>query len=310
MAHSPSPTRYRLPQLLRDVLLLDLLELTGSTQQASRHLKLSQPTVSRRYQRLADDFSLRRDQRLPWGRRFGSNGSIRHLRLAARAHRLAAGMVALGCDLLHRPLFEGVEGLLLPPSRFLCGLDWAHLLQEGVVDAALVHGLEPAWEPGLRGVRVVDLGSLPLVLLARPGGWDGPVLAPAPEQAPGLVQLLERAGLRLQRAPRQAQHDWQAWCALREPAGLRLVVPEPLQMLARASAPLVPWPTPPAGGLHESLALLLPEELADQGLEARICTALEPGSATRSSLDARPDLAKPVTAKPGATSNRPEPVSR
>ena len=298
MAHTPSPLRYQLPQLLRDVLLLDLLELTGSTQQASRHLDLSQPTVSRRYQRLADDFALRRDQRLPWGRRFGSNGSIRHLRLAARSHRLACGMVALGCDLLHRPLFEGGEGLLLPPARFLTGHDWVHLVREGVVDAALVPELELESPPP--GVRVLVLGALPLVLLARAGGWDGPVLAPPQEQAPGWEALLERAGLRLQRAPRQAQHDWRTWCSLREPAGLRLVVPKPLQALACATANLVPWPTPPAGGLVETLTLLVPEELADQGIEERIRMGLGAG------MPALP----PLTETAGGASSRRGPASR
>jgi hypothetical protein len=115
-------------------------------------------------------------------------------------------MVALGCDLLHRPLFEGVEGLLLPPARFLCGHDWVHLVREGVVDAALVPELE--LESPSPGVRVLALGALPLALLARVGGWEGPVLAPPQEQAPGWVGLLQRAGLRLQRAPRQAQHNW------------------------------------------------------------------------------------------------------
>jgi hypothetical protein len=308
MAHSPSTIRYRPPQLLRDVLLLDLLELTGSTQQASRHLDLSQPSVSRRYQRLADDFALRRDQRMPWGRRFGSNGSIRHLRLAARAHRLAAGMVALGCDLLHRPLFEGLEGVLLPPARFLAGHDWLYLLREGVVDAALVPELELE-TPG-PGVRVLPLGQVPLVLLARSGGWDGPVLAPPQEDAPGLVSLLERAGLRLQRAPRQAQHDWKTWCSLREPAGLRLVVPEPLETLARTTAALVPWPTPPAGGLVEHLALLIPDELADQGVEARIRMGLGGGTFAPPRGTPQSATGKPARGTPVEASSRQGPASR
>ena len=39
---------YRLPELLADIRLLDLLELSGSTRQASQWLQLSQPSVSRR----------------------------------------------------------------------------------------------------------------------------------------------------------------------------------------------------------------------------------------------------------------------
>ena len=45
----PSPAhRYRLPALLQDIRLLDLLELSGTTLEASRLLQLSQPTISRR----------------------------------------------------------------------------------------------------------------------------------------------------------------------------------------------------------------------------------------------------------------------
>jgi len=41
---------YRLPELLHDIRLLDLLELCGTTVQTSRLLlQLSQPTISRRY---------------------------------------------------------------------------------------------------------------------------------------------------------------------------------------------------------------------------------------------------------------------
>ena len=54
---------YRVPALLQDIRLLDLLELSGSTVQASELLSLSQPTVSRRYRSLAQDFGLERDPR-------------------------------------------------------------------------------------------------------------------------------------------------------------------------------------------------------------------------------------------------------
>ena len=49
--HLSSP--YIPPQLLRDLHLLDVLELTGTTQLAGQWLAVSQPTVSRRYRRLA-----------------------------------------------------------------------------------------------------------------------------------------------------------------------------------------------------------------------------------------------------------------
>ena len=55
----PKPAhRYRLPALLQDIRLLDLLEISGTTLEAGRVCGLSQPTVSRRSRLLADDFGL------------------------------------------------------------------------------------------------------------------------------------------------------------------------------------------------------------------------------------------------------------
>jgi hypothetical protein len=268
---------YRPPELLRDVLLLDLLELTGSTQRASRHLAISQPSISRRYRRLARDFGLRRDLRLRWGFRYGSNGSIRHLRLAARAHRIAAGQIVLAADPWHRPLLEGVPGLLLPPPRFLPGADWSQLLREGVVDGALVPALElesGTW-PG-PGVRRVELGELPLALLAPLGAGDRMVLAPSREQAPGIVRLLEANGLTLQAVPRHVQ-DWSGWLALLEPGGPRLPVPAPLATAVLSSLPVALEPLPCKVNLRERLWLLLAEELVDRELEERILSGLSQG---------------------------------
>ena len=59
-AAATSAEPYCLPELLSDIRLLDLLELSGSTVQASQFLSLSQPTVSRRYRSLAQDFDLKR----------------------------------------------------------------------------------------------------------------------------------------------------------------------------------------------------------------------------------------------------------
>lgn len=276
-----SPPGYRPPQLLRDVQLLNVLELTGSTLRASRHLALSQPSVSRRYKRLAHDFGLRRDRRLGWGHRFGSNGSIRHLRLAARSHRMAAGQVALGSDPLHWPLFRGLDGLLSPPPCFLPGAVWCHLVREGVVDAALVPAfeLESGGRPG-PGVRALELGGLPLALLAPLGGEEREVLAPDPERAPGLVRLLENRGFPLKRAPRLAQ-DWREWLTLLEPGGPRLLVPGPLAPALLPTLPVALEPVPQDGNLEETLWLLLAEELVDSGVEARIRQALPHGPVGR-----------------------------
>ena len=72
---------YRLPELLHDIRLLDLLELCGTTVQTSRHLQLSQPTISRRYRLLSEDFGLVRDRRQLWGcgRWLGRCGTAKRL---------------------------------------------------------------------------------------------------------------------------------------------------------------------------------------------------------------------------------------
>ncbi len=279
MPATDAASGYRPPALLRDVLLLDLLELTGSTQEASRHLALSQPSVSRRYRRLAREFGLRRDLRLRWGFRYGSNGSIRHLRLAARAHRIAAGQVVLGVDPWHRPLLEGVGGLLLPPPRFLPAADWSQLLREGVVDGALVPALEleSGGRPG-PGVQMVELGELPLALVAPLGGKRRTALAPSPAQAPGMARLLEAHGLTLQAAPRQAQ-DWSGWLALLERGGPGLPVPGPLAAALHTFTSVPLEPLPATAVLREKLWLLLAEDLVDRQLETRILSGLRQSQA-------------------------------
>jgi hypothetical protein len=58
------PRRCRLPAILQDIHPLDLLELSGTTVEVSRFVRLSQPTVSHRYRALAGGFAL-----VPSGRR-------------------------------------------------------------------------------------------------------------------------------------------------------------------------------------------------------------------------------------------------
>ena len=48
---------YRIPSSLRDLVMLDLLELTGSTTATAELLTMSQPSVSRRYRSVARDLS-------------------------------------------------------------------------------------------------------------------------------------------------------------------------------------------------------------------------------------------------------------
>jgi DNA-binding transcriptional LysR family regulator len=193
---------YRLPALLQDIRLLDLLELSGSTVLASELLSISQPTVSRRYRSLAQDFGLERDPRQRKLCRYGSTDAMRWLRMGCRAHRLAAGYARIGTDLMHQPLLSGMDWLLPTPVRFRSIHDWAELIREGVIDAAVVSGLElkaaPGWDSS--GLRWIELGALPLGLAVPSTSQTPlvpPVLIPPRDLAPGLHRAMREQGLQL-----------------------------------------------------------------------------------------------------------------
>lgn len=199
---------YRLPQLLADIRLLDLLELTGSTRQASRLLQLSQPSVSRRYRALAEDFELQADARASRGCRYGCNATMRLLRLSCRCHRLQAGVARLGADLLHHSLLEGMPWLLPTPLRFRPLREWLELVRQGVLDGALVSQLEMERQrpPTLKDLELHPLGPLPLALARAPAAESparptpSPVLVPGEAVAAGLRNLLSQQGWRLRNA--------------------------------------------------------------------------------------------------------------
>lgn len=213
---------YRLPELLHDIRLLDLLELCGTTVQTSRLLQLSQPTISRRYRLLSEDFGLVRDRRQLWGCGYGTSAAMRLLRLGCRAHRLAAGVARIGSDLLHHPLLAGCPWLLPTPQRFRAAANWLELVRQGVLDGALISGLELEEAEGLnhQELELLPLGELPLALAfcpkapvlvgAVPGGRVAEVLVPDRGVAPGLRRLLRELGLPLRNggSSLQTPDDW------------------------------------------------------------------------------------------------------
>jgi hypothetical protein len=208
---------YRLPELLQDIRLLDLLELCGTTVQTSRLLQLSQPTISRRYRNLASDFNLVRNRRQLWGCGYGTSASMRLLRLGCRAHRLAAGVARIGSDLLHHPLLAGCSWLLPTPQRFRAAANWLELVRQGVLDGALLSGLELEEAPGVnrQELELLPLGELPLALGFCPQapilvGAVPEVLVPDRGVAPGLRRLLRELGLTLRSGGNSLQtpDDW------------------------------------------------------------------------------------------------------
>ncbi|MFN9658828.1 MAG: hypothetical protein ACK6BC_00375, partial [Cyanobacteriota bacterium] len=210
-----------------DIRLLDLLELCGTTVQTSRLLQLSQPTISRRYRLLSEDFGLVRDRRQLWGCGYGTSAAMRLLRLGCRAHRLAAGVARIGSDLLHHPLLAGCPWLLLTPQRFRAAANWLELVRQGVLDGALISGLELEEAEGVNDqeLELLPLGQLPLALAfcpkapvlvgavpgrPAPGGRVAEVLVPDRGVAPGLRRLLRELGLPLRSGGNSLQtpDDW------------------------------------------------------------------------------------------------------
>ena len=260
---------YKPPALLRDVHLLDLLELTGSCVYASRHLWISQPTASRRYQRLAEDFGLRRDKHRRLACRFGVSPSIRGLRQAGRAHRLEAGVIQVATDLFHQDLLDSQQGVLSLPARFRSAAEWCVLVQEAVVEAALVSSLELEEEElaalgpsATAGVIRMDLGPCPLRLRVAPGssaGRGAPVLVPP--QLPEPQRNLIFQGLSTQEVSALVQ-ETAHWLEQLNSAPLAVAVPE-----RPNGAPL--WggeelrPLAGPARLQERLWLLVAEECAN-----------------------------------------------
>jgi hypothetical protein len=198
---------YRLPDLLHDIRLLDLLELSGTTVQAGRLLGLSQPTVSRRYQHLAADFGLVRDRRQRQGCGYGTSACIQMLRLGCRSHRLDAGVARLGGDWLLQPLLAECGWLLPTPRRFRCVDQWLELVRQGVLDGALISGHDLPWgrRDNAEDLDLVRVGDVPLALAFDPRTDDsaeGPVEVLVPDQtvAPWLWRALGSVGLTLRSA--------------------------------------------------------------------------------------------------------------
>lgn len=267
----PRPAQhYRLPALLHDIRLFDLLELSGSTQEASRVSGVSQPTISRRTRLLAHDFALAANRRQLVGCRYGTNPALRLLRLGCRAHRLMAGVARLGADVFLQPLLAGCSLLLPAPPRFRPVESWLELVREGVLDGALVSGLEfqgeaPAPTPEL---ELLALGAVPLALAtgaaaatgANAAPPDAPtVLLPNRAVAQGLKRGLEQRGFAVKLAGNHCQSPAQ-WLQRLEQFPLAMPLPDlepahwwqPLRLQPLAQPLQLPfWLLLPAGWQEE-----------------------------------------------------------
>ena len=256
---------YRLPELLQDIRLLDLLELCGTAVQTSPLLQLSQPTISRRYRILAEDFGLVRDRRQLWGCGYGTSATMRLLRLGCRAHRLAAGVARLGCDLLHHPLLATCPWLLPTPQRYRAAANWLELVRQGVLDGALLSGLELEEAKGLnrQELELLPLGALPLALALcpeAPAEQAAEVLVPGRGMAPGLRRLLRQLGMTLRSGGNSLQTP-DDWIGRIHGSSLALVVAD---REAETWAALRRWPLPSRP--HSPVWLALPADWQEHPL--------------------------------------------
>jgi hypothetical protein len=111
----------------------------------------------------------------------------------------------IGTDLVHWHLLEGCDWLLPVPVQFRPACEWAELVRQGVLDGAVVSGMElnANSEVDVTGLRLLELGSIPLALGVpqqtsprRPSQLNA-VLVPHRGLAPGLQRALLNRGLKL-----------------------------------------------------------------------------------------------------------------
>ena len=250
---------------MQDIRLLDLLELCGTAVQTSPLLQLSQPTISRRYRILAEDFGLVRDRRQLWGCGYGTSATMRLLRLGCRAHRLAAGVARLGCDLLHHPLLATCPWLLPTPQRYRAAANWLELVRQGVLDGALLSGLELEEAKGMnrQELELLPLGALPLALALcpeAPAEQAAEVLVPGRGMAPGLRRLLRELGMTLRSGGNSLQTP-DDWIGRIHGSSLALVVAD---REAETWAALRRWPLPSRP--HSPVWLALPADWQEHPL--------------------------------------------
>ena len=168
MPPNPAPNAYRIPSVLRDLVLVDMLEITGSTVAAAQLLNLSQPSVSRRYRRLAAELGVEPDRRRQPGRRFADAEWIRLLRQGVNRHRLDCGVLRLGGPAAAEPWIAplGWVDWLPLPTATLAHAD--HLLQHALLDGVVLDGAQGPITGCSGLIQLPVASSAPLWLRCRP----------------------------------------------------------------------------------------------------------------------------------------------
>jgi DNA-binding transcriptional LysR family regulator len=142
---------------VRDLVMVDLLELTGSTVATAELLQTSQPTVSRRYRAVARSLNLEHRREAPMGYRYGQAPWVMHLRRGINAHRLAQGVLRVGSAPALAPQLRGA------PWVHWIGLgaqqqdQWSALLSLELLDALATTQLPPGSGEAAARWSVIEL---------------------------------------------------------------------------------------------------------------------------------------------------------
>lgn len=160
MSSLPCET-YRVPTVLRDLQLVDLLELTGSTTASAAQIGLSQASVSRRYRALATELGLQRLANEPIGKRYGHTPWLQLLRRGINSHRLAWGVLRIGGTDQDAAMWKGQLGVEWVTLGRRQQQHWKPLLQLELLDAVALQELP----------QDAVAGDLPYRALSGPHGW-------------------------------------------------------------------------------------------------------------------------------------------
>ena len=160
---SPLGSRgYLIPSCLRDLVMVDMLELTGTTTAAAEQLGVSQSSVSRRYRSVAHDLDLVHAPDAAIGLRYGNTTWLRTLRQGLNGHRLSRGVLRLGASAAlwnHCKPQPWCHWVGLPPAVLKA---WPRLFEEELLDGVLLASpIEPDDSRAMHQVRL-PIGFTPL----------------------------------------------------------------------------------------------------------------------------------------------------
>ena len=159
MRPSAQTSSYRVPASLRDLVMIDLLTLTGSTAATAALLNTSQPTVSRRSRAVASDLGLHPQRGVPLGR-FRDTPWLEMLRRGVNHHRLAQGVLRVGGDKKWQSLLINAAWAQWVPLGLRQQRHWRGLLDLELLDAMAIADPTELSDQALSPYVVVELPQL------------------------------------------------------------------------------------------------------------------------------------------------------